>query len=408
MCYAQELAAGGGDHGHESAVLADLRSRRPQPGAWHLRQLVPRLRILGIHRRRGTSATSKRVFASVGWAMNWSSARGCSRVRGLRLPELLDLDHAVGETRRELSRLVIAPTFEVANKHWRSPLGCRRPATNWSPICCGGRAARRGRTEAEVAWSSAERAAFRRLHRLPQHAGGVHPKPPWPDPSVRLVRRRAVQRASDETVFSTSQPHLVASSVGIGSASCRRASSLGTTQRPSMPRIERKACSEPTSDRMLERSAEHELYSALAHAAACDSPTSDEGRQHLEASRPAIFSSSSCGLGTVPRTSRTVPRWWPRRSRGSKDGTPTRRGSTSKPSARRARTASSNNEALALETRRALLRGAWLRPDRQDLPARRAGRLPAVGRRWKGPAARGAVSLSHRRTSRRPIRRGQC
>ena len=33
---------------------------------------------------------------------------------------------------------------------------------------------------------------------------------------------------------------------------------------------------------MLER-AEHELYSALTHAAMCDSPSNDEGRQHLEA-----------------------------------------------------------------------------------------------------------------------------
>ena len=37
-----------------------------------------------------------------------------------------------------------------------------------------------------------------------------------------------------------------------------------------------------TSPGVLERT-EHELYSALAHAALCDSPSSDEGRHQLEA-----------------------------------------------------------------------------------------------------------------------------
>ena len=63
-------------------------------------------------------------------------------------------------------------------------------------------------------------------------------------------------------------------------------------------------------------------------------------------SRPAIFRSSSSGLGIVRRTSRTVPRWSPRSWRGLKGGTATPRNCTSKPSVRRARTASSTTKPL--------------------------------------------------------------
>ena len=139
----------------ESCVLDRVRCRRHQPGARPLRQLVLRLRIPGVHRRLEASATSKLAFASVGSAMNWSSAQDCgssrassaSTCRAVIMPWARHI-----ATCRELVRT----TFDVANKTG-DRLRPQRAAARSSPTFCL-RASRwsRSRRKPKSAWSSAE------------------------------------------------------------------------------------------------------------------------------------------------------------------------------------------------------------------------------------------------------------
>ena len=84
---------------------------------------------------------------------------------------------------------------------------------------------------------------------------------------------------------------------GIGSASCRRASSPATTRRPSTPHRRRETLLW-TSPSILEP-AEYHFYAALARAALCDSASADERPQHLEA-WPPTTGSSRCGRENCP------------------------------------------------------------------------------------------------------------
>ena len=145
---------------------------------------------------------------------------------------------------------------------------------------------------------------------------------------------------------------------------------------------------------MLER-AEHELYSALTRAALCDSATSDEGRQHFEAIAshrqqlevwarycPENFENRlllvAAEIARIEGRDPDAMRLYEQAVHSSREN------------------GFVNNEALALELAARFYAGRGLDRICQGLPARRSGQLSAVGRRWKGPAARGAVSLSHR------------
>ena len=155
---------------------------------------------------------------------------------------------------------------------------------------------------------------------------------------------------------------------------------------------------------MLER-AEHELYSALTHAALCDpdratkaASTGGDGAHHRQLdvwarhcpenfeNRPLLVAAE---IARIEGRDPDAMRLYEQAIRSARDN------------------GFVNNEALALEIAARFYAGRGLRPDRQDLPARRSGRLPAVGRRWKGPAARDAVSLSQPTSIRRPIRRAR-
>ena len=147
-----------------------------------------------------------------------------------------------------------------------------------------------------------------------------------------------------------SQPHLEAASSGIGSRKLQArflAGNYAAALEASI-RAEALLAESIRRNQLLAPSVSgrSEFYGALATR-----PRVTLGLQRREAAahrrrgRPSSASSSS-GLGTVRRTSRTAPRWWPRNWRGLKGATATRRSSTSKPSVRRATTASSTTKPL--------------------------------------------------------------
>ena len=154
-------------------------------------------------------------------------------------------------------------------------------------------------------------------------------------------------------------------------------------------------------------SAEAHFYGALSHAASCDAASSEAHGQHLQAltahHQQLEGWTDNCRENFENRALLVGAEIARLEGRELEAEPPVRSGD---PVCTRARVRSERS--AGQRAGGALLRQSRLREDCQGVPAGRSGRLPAVGCRGKGPAARGAVSAISQRSIGFPIRRGPC